>query len=290
MAISGDVFAIVSESFNFDIEKAPLMRADGAPTPFYGLFRSDTNECVGRAVSQHYKPHTCSQVLDLVEAANDAFGGIASVDCHFDKGHHVSITPSREMRKTLFENDSVFPRVIINGAYDGKGFKASLGMFRDVCQNLMIMRSAGNAIHRSLRHSSSLQDRAKSLVDEFSSLLDSWAKVGDVADRMSQREVDLAEFITAVYGDPKDSKRGATMHENRTREIVARVIRERQLLGLPATDGKISAWEAYNAVQGYTQHSTGRKSTRTTDFARAVRAFSSLDVLRAERVALGLSV
>ena len=266
------------------------MRADGAPTPFYGLFRSDTNECVGRPVSQHYEPHTCSQVLDLVEAANDAFGGIASVDCYFHKGHFVSVTPSREMRKVLFEKDAMFPRVIINAGYDGKAFKASLGMYRDVCRNLMLLRSAGGSVHRSLRHSSSLKDRAKSLVDQFASLLDNWSKVGDIVDRMSQREVVIADFINSVYGDPKDSKRGATIHEKRTEEIVARVIRERQLLGLPATDGKISAWEAYNAVQGYTQHSTGRKSTTTTDFARAVRAFSSLDVVRAERVALGLSV
>lgn len=290
MAISGDVYSIVSNAFNFDVEKAPLMRADGVPTPFYGLFRSDTNECVGRPVSNHYEPHTCAQVLDLVEAASDAFDGIASVDCYFQKGHFVSVTPSREMRKVLFENDAMFPRVIINAGYDGKAFKASLGMYRDVCSNLMIMRSAGNGVHRSLRHSSSLKDRAKSLVDQFASLLDNWDKVGDVVDRMSQREVVLADFINSVYGDPKDSKRGATMHEKRTEEIVARVIRERQLLGLPATDGKITAWEAFNAVQGYTQHSTGRKSATTTDFARAVRAFSSLDVVRAERVALGLSV
>lgn len=290
MAISGDVFSIVSNAFNFDVEKAPLMRADGVSTPFYGLFRSDTNECVGRPVSNHYEPHTCAQVLDLVEAASDAFDGIASVDCYFQKGHFVSVTPSREMRKVLFENDAMFPRVIINAGYDGKAFKASLGLYRLVCSNLMTMRSAGNAVHRSLRHSSSLKDRAKSLVDQFSSLLDNWGKVGDVVDRMSQREVVLADFINAVYGNPKDSKRGATMHEKRTEEIVARVIRERQILGLPATDGKITAWEAFNAVQGYTQHSTGRKSSTTTDFARAVRAFSSMDVLRAERVALGLSV
>jgi hypothetical protein len=47
----------------------------------------------------------------------------------------------------------------------------------------------------------------------------------------------------------------------------------------------VSAWDAFNAVQGYTQHDSIRRGNPTS-FQRAMMAQSNAAVLKAEELAL----
>jgi len=47
----------------------------------------------------------------------------------------------------------------------------------------------------------------------------------------------------------------------------------------------VSAWEAYNAVQGYVQHDASRKGS-PSDFSRIIGASRDMSVKKAETLAL----
>ena len=98
----------------------------------------------------------------------------------------------------------------------------------------------------------------------------------------------MVDFLDQIYGQPaEDSKRGKTVHKNRTEEIFRRLSRERFSTGRPSMDTsyKVSAWEAYNAVQGYVQHDASRNGS-PSEFARIVGASKAPAVKKAETLAL----
>jgi hypothetical protein len=259
-------------------------------TPWYGLFRSDSGKVVGRgSVTSRYLPHTTDDVLALVEASSVAFDGAADVRCHFRDGHYVSVTPSKDYRRTIYgTNDNIFPRLIINAGYGGTPFESSIGIFRDACQNLMILRSV-KAATVSIRHTSGLRAKMDELIESFSTLKEGWESVANLVEGMQARTVNMVAFLNAVYGEPGDSQRAVTMHQNRTETIFRRLYNERMRTGRPALgeDWQVSAWEAYNAVQGYVQHES-RRHGKVTSMDRIIMAADDASVLRAERLALAV--
>ena len=278
----------VKSKFDFSVDKFPLAGPDGLKTPLYGLFRSDTMEFVGKPCSKHYVAHQSDDVMALVESAGEAFEGVGDVQCHFRDGHYVSIAPSRDQRRAIYGTaDNIFPRFIVNAGYDGRAFSAIMGFYRDACSNLAMMRQvSGTSV--SIRHGSGLREKMDDLIQTFSVLRESWATLGDVIAELQSREVRMTDFLDQVYGQPDpDSKRGVTIHKNRTEAIFRRLSRERFTTGRGAMDSQfnVSAWEAYNAVQGYVQHDASRKGS-PSDFARVIAASNDAAVKKAEGLAL----
>ena len=181
------------------------------------------------------------------------------------------------------------PRVLIRAGYDGESFRASLGYFRDVCNN-MAMMSMVNGTSVCIRHTSGLRGKMDELIATFNTLKNSWSNLSDVVDQMQSREVQLVQFLDAMYPQPEGnaSSRATTVHKNRTEAIVRRVATERIRTGRPSmgNDFKISAWEAYNAVQGYVQHDAQARKGFTGEFDRILRASNDATVRKAERLAL----
>lgn len=283
----------VRSAFNFTIDKFPLSGPDGMRTPFYGLFKSDTGTAVGYgSVSDRYTPHTTDDVLALVEAAGVAFDGVADVKCHFDHGHYVTIQPTKERRLAVYgTKDNVFPRIVIDAGYGGQAFRASLGMYRDACRNMMILRMA-EGTNVAIRHTSSLRLQMDELIATFAGLEAGWGNLTTVVQQMQSREVRMVEFLNAIYGEPRsDEGRSVTMHRNRTEAIVRRLSSERMTTGRGplGSDFVVSGWEAFNAVQGYTQHDSIRRG-RPTEMERIVRALHDNKVAQAERLALTMAV
>lgn len=278
----------VRSSFNFNVDKFPLSGPEGMRTPFYGLFRSDNFEAVGKPVSRLYVAHQTDDVLALVDAVETVFDGVADVNCYFSDGHYVSVVPSKEQRIAIFgTKDNIFPRVLIRACYDGKAFKASMGYYRDVCRNMSIIRSVKQTTV-SIRHSSGLRNKMDDLVRSFSNVKNSWDSLGDVITRMEESKVSMASFLDSIYGQPdKDSKHAVTVHKNRTEAIFKRLQNERLATGRPSvgSDFMVSAWEAYNAVQGYVQWESGRRGS-VTDFGRVIAASSDRHVQEAESLAM----
>jgi hypothetical protein len=290
--MNGIITDKVRTAFGFTIDKFPLSGPDGLRTPFYGLFKSDDSTAVGYgSVSDRYEPHTTDDVLALVEAAGHAFDGVADVRCHFDHGHYVSIQPNKEQRMEVYRNDSVFPRIVIDAGYGGQAFRASLGLYRDLCRNMMIMRQAeGTTV--SIRHTSSLRLQMDELVTTFASLEQTWGNLQTVVQEMSNREVRMVEFLNAIYGEPKsDEGRSVTIHRNRTEAIFRRLQSERARTGRGTigNDFVVTGWEAFNAVQGYTQWDATRRG-RPSEMERIVRSLHDNKVASAERLALAMTV
>ena len=80
---------------------------------------------------------------------------------------------------------------------------------------------------QSIRHTRSLRPKMNDLIATFNKLESGWANLQDVIHHMESREVDLAEFLLAVYGTPEeDSKRSKTIHKNRIEAIFQRIREE----------------------------------------------------------------
>ena len=102
----------------------------------------------------------------------------------------------------------------------------------------------------------------------------------------------MVNFLDQVYGHPDAdaTKKALTIHKNRTEAIFKRLSTERFVTGRPemGDDFRVSAWEAFNAIQGYTQHDARSKAGFKGEFDRILRASSDANVLRAESLVMQL--
>ena len=300
-----DISASVREAFSFDVEKYPLSAVMGTeilPTDQYGLFRSDTGYLKGvKSVSPRYVPHTTDDVCALVDAAGEAFDGEIACKTHFRNGHYVSIQPTNAQRLAIYKDadtDNVFPRIVINAGYDGKAFSATMGYFRDACSNLAMMRMV-EGTNVSIRHTSGLRGHMNELIATFNTLKDSWGNLTNIIQRLESTDVRMTDFLNEIYGQPTAEQlalaatgqavRAVTTHQNRTEAIWKRLNRERNLTGRPQLTNTVSAWEAYNAVQGFVQHDAQAKEGFKGEFDSILRASNSKEVRAAEKLALELS-
>lgn len=290
---SSAVSNAVRKAFDFSVDKFPLSGPDGLTTPWYALFRSDTESVVGNgSVTSRYVPHQTEDVLALVDAAAEAFDGQIDVKCHFRDGHYVSIQPtSHDRLKVYGEQDNVWPRVVVNAGYDGRAFSATMGYYRDLCRNLAMMRRVeGTTV--SIRHTSGLRGHMDSLIATFNTLKDSWTGLSDVIMHLQNAEVQVVDFLNEIYPQPAEdaSKRAATVHRERTEAIFKRLQAERFRSNRPTMgkDFKVSAWEAFNAIQGFVQHDAQSKTGFKSDFDRIVRASRDANVRKAESLVLDL--
>ncbi len=284
----------VRAAFPFEVQKFRLTGPDNMTTPHFGLFRNDTSECIGNAVSADYVPHNVDDITVLCDACQEVFPDFSNITTHWREGHYVLARPSAEHRKSIFvpgdkSNDTVWPELRISGGYDGKPFRASISLFRDRCLNLMMLTTVAQCV-RTIRHTTNMRERMKELVLLFKNLASNWQVMGERAQQMAERRVVLADYLSNVFPEVPESKRGLTMHKNMILEIVERVSSEHRLMGLDSIT-ETSAWTAFNAVQGYQQHSTRPKQS---DIARMIMGLDDTDINkllhRAERLALGLAV
>jgi hypothetical protein len=281
----------VRAAYNFDVEKRALMTIGGHETPHFGLFRTDTNECVGKACGATYTPHTVDDVVAVVEAAAAAFEGDAKVSANWKDGHFVTVIPSKEYRRAVYGTDTLNPRLIIRAGYDGRAWRSSFGYFRDACLNLSMLRVEGVPTTVAIRHTRGLQNRRDELIEQFRTLTCRWDGVVEVAERLDAAQVELAAFIREVYPLTEDAAgKTVTTHEQRLGKIVMRIMRERAQLGRPTDDfHRVTAWEAFNGVQGYVQHDMPRRKAGSDRFLRMATALEDPSVQRAMDLALSLT-
>jgi hypothetical protein len=271
------------------VVKMPLFGPEGMRSPHYGLFRNDTSEGFGPAVSQQFVPHTTEDVVALVEATESVFGEAAKVDLGFREGHYVGVTPADNLRREVCDRDGVWPRLIIQARY-GESFRATMGVYRDACRNLHIMRSVtGTSV--TIRHTSGLREKMNELIADFGSLQGSWDTLVNRMQTMARTPVRLAAFLDEMYPQTEAmTERSVTRHRSRTEAIIRRIMRERVALGNTSENlHEVSAWEAFNGIQGYIQHEKSRRG-RPGDFDRAIMGMEDSVVARAESLLLSMAV
>lgn len=297
---ASDISSSIRSNFDFTVEKFPLYGPDRMVTDQYGLFRSDRGYINGvKSISSSYVPHTTDDVCSLVEAAANTFEDEVDCKTYWNRGHYVSIAPTRDHRRAIYgTNDNIFPRIIIRAGYDGKAFTGTMGYYRDACLNLSIMRKV-SATTVSIRHTSGLRSAMDDLIASFQKLHKGWENLVEIAKELETREVRMAEFLDSIYGVPTpeqltlaragQSVMAVTRHKNRTEAIWKRLNRERVRTGRPTmVNDRVSAWEAFNAIQGYVQHDAQAKTGFKDEFARILRAANDSHVRKAESLVLDL--
>jgi hypothetical protein len=281
----------VRSAFDFTVDKFPLSGPDGMRTPWYAMFRSDSNEVVGEgSVTSRYEPHQTEDVVALVDACESVFDEASQVKTHFRNGHYVSVAPSDDYRRSIYgSRDNIFPRLIIRGGYDRSAFNVTLGIYRDACQNLAMLRSVTET-YQSIRHTSGLRFAMDELIAQFQTLKDGWQTLENLVHGMQAAEVSMVDFLNQVYPEPDADagQRAVTIHKNRTEKIFKRLQRERIKTGRPAIDSTfaVSAWEAYNAIQGFNQWDAPRREGFKGEFDRILKASDNQAVRKAENLAL----
>lgn len=286
-----NICAKIDEAFPFEVNKLPLFGPENLRTNLYGCFKSDTGENIGGAVKKNYIPHTLEDIKAIALAGMTGFDG-AELHCSWNNGHSLIIQPTEEYRRNVFgTKDAIFPRGIIRAGYGGlKSFDGSLGLYRDTCANLMRLKVDGRFVSMRIKHTSGLMDKIQSLVNEFESLLQHWNGVADEAVEMNQVELNFNDFIRSVYPLPEQpTDRIIKTYEQRVTEIIKRLEGERRGFGrLNTSLSRATAWEAFNAVQGYEQH-TARKHGRPDKFQRMFSALESPVVDKAYDLALEMA-
>lgn len=288
--LSNEVVEVVTAAFPFEIKKMPLSLPDNVATDMRALVK-DTDigtPIITASVTKGYEPHQTSDVIALVEAASHAFDGEIAARCHWDGGHYVSIQPTKAERLSIFgTQDNIFPRMMIRAGYGGQSFRATMGLFRDACENMSMIRSVKSATV-AIRHTSGLRDKMGDLITDFRNLKKSWVKVTDVVHKMQDTNVDIGEYMAAVYTPPTKEKSVATHngYKRLIKKLISRFEGERDRTGRGrVVDNQASMWEMFNMVQGYCQHTKTRKGD-PNKFERMLKGLDDPDVKRAELIAV----
>jgi len=296
-----DVSSSVRSAFDFTVDKFPLFGPDNMSTDQYGLFRSDTGYLTGvKSISKQYVPHTTDDVCALVEAASTAFGGELDLKTHWRNGHYVEINPTLEMRKSVYgTEDAIWPRIMLRGGFDGKGFKATMGYWRDLCLNMSMLETV-ESTSVSIRHSSNLRSKMDELIHSFEGLKNGWDNLTEVAANMQSRTVNRLDYVREVFADrmpseeqltllainPNAKIRGLAVWDKMLKSMQNRLDDESRRSNRKVGREEVSAWEAFNMVQGYVQHDAQAKNGFKDQFSRILRAANDRHVKRAAQLAM----
>jgi len=296
-----DVSSAVRSAFDFTVDKFPLFGPDNMSTDQYGLFRSDTGYLTGvKSISKQYVPHSTDDVCALVEAASTAFGGHLDLKCHWRNGHYVSISPTLEKRRSVYGSaDAIWPRIMLRGGFDGKGFKATMGYWRDLCLNMSMLETV-ESTSVSIRHSSNLRSKMDELIHSFEGLKNGWDNLTEVAANMQSRTVNRLDYVREVFADrmpseeqltllainPNAKIRGLAVWNKMLSSMQNRLDDESRRSNREVGRKEISAWEAFNMVQGYVQHDAQAKNGFKDQFSRILRAANDRHVKRAAQLAM----
>jgi hypothetical protein len=188
---------------------------------------------------------------------------------------------------------------MLRGGFDGKGFKATMGYWRDLCLNMSMLETV-ESTSVSIRHSSNLRGQMDELIHSFEGLKDGWENLTAVAERMQSRTVNRLDYVREVFADrmPTDEQlaqlainpnakiRALKVWDNMLRAMQNRLDSESKRSNRAVGRQEISAWEAFNMVQGYIQHDAQAKTGFKDQFSRILRAANDKHVKRAAQIAM----
>jgi hypothetical protein len=291
----------IEAAFPREVVKVPLYAnaqfwygANFEATPHYGLCLErpeKPSDWIKATCKKGYIPHTKQDVKDLCTAVAAGFDLPAediNIDAHFikGKGHAVAITPTKKYRRTIAGSDTIFPTLYVR-AYYGGAFRAMVGMKRDVCSNLMMLRNVQQTTV-SLRHCGNYRDNFDVTVEQFRELIAISENVVEAAKRLNQVKVEMKQFLQEVF-PAQISDRAEKRQGRKIDAILTRLHKERLDLGSNVEGKEATLWEMINAVQGYCQHDKHRRSENRSYAGRAFAALNDIDVEAAYEYAFQLA-
>lgn len=285
-----EVENVIDGKYNFEVKKLPLVGLDDMDSPatgFCGLFRDDNLHIVGdSSVSSKYVPHSRNDIKALVEASRQAFDGELSVDCFWRDAHVLVVMPTRDAVAKIGGRDTIIPRLSIYGGFAGKGFQASLGFYRVICNNLAILNQVGG-VSANIRHTMGMRDKIDDLVTRFQEIKGSWDETVAAAEKMNEKKFVVRDFLADFFkSDDVKTERGRTRMLNIVDAVMTRIIREQTDLGTYDGLRTATGWQLFGAIHGYTQHEASRKEKDIT--LRGLDTWNDASIARLERMAMGV--
>ncbi len=286
-----EVDAYLEDAFDFDVIKRRMYDPDMKTTPHYGLekFHSvSKREWLPHTFKEGYIPHTLDHVKNLVRAYEYAVGSIGDVQCAWDNAH-VVVLRSLPGHSVDINGHVVEPTMMIRAGYDSTAVVSRLGLFNHVCANGLFNLDRDRSMSTRITHNAMMEGRIETLARSIEGLSDRVEEAVGAVRTASTVNVSLSEFVREVYPLSTDaSSRTRYNYESRVESIMMRVIRERAIRGFSLLEcsgnPKVSAFDAYNAIQGYEQHQARRKNVKNTT-ERMVRAVDNKFVRKAASLA-----
>ena len=285
------------EKFPKHITKRMLFGPSGEETGVYGLF-DEHNRFVGRgSVTDRYVPHQLEHVRPIIESVLGLPGfEEPDVRAEWKSGHYIRIRPNDSYRREIIKGDTIWPQLDLWFGLGGLPARGRLALQRDACSNLMMVRNSSE-INFSIKHTKSLETRIATIQDQFHSIVAKWDEVVDHCRNMHAKRINLKHLLAEIYPAPKsDAKQSTTKHNDKINAIWSRVMRESHKLNLetPSLANPITTgWMAFNAIQGYRQHTASRNGEKgmtkdQKEFNRSVSVLEDSTVQRAEELILSM--
>ena len=286
------------EKFPKQILKKPLLGPNGEATGVFGLFDEKGNFIGRSSVTDRYIPHQFSEHVRPIIKSVLGLPGFknAKLEANWKEGHYIRIRPDDDYRREVFKGDSIWPQLDLWFGLGGLPARGRLPMKRDACDNLQMVRNSSE-ISFSIKHTKSLETRVARIQDQFHAIVANWDSVVDHCREMHAKRINLKDLLAEMFPAPQgDAKRAVTNHNDKLNAIWSRITRESYKLNLetpslasPMTTG----WMAYNAIQGYRQHTASRKGERgmsqdRKEFERSVSVLDDSTVQRAESLILSM--
>mgnify|MGYP003652436189 CR=1 FL=1 len=277
----------LDSKFDFEIVKKQLHTYKSSTVtkavPYYGLFRSDTDEPACRnAVGEGYEPHQTKHIIQIATECAKGFecDETRSIRAWFKNGHYVSIAPSNDYRQRIGRNskDSIWPRILISGGLGGtSSLRINIGYWRDLCCNLAMPKQV-EGISINFRHSRTIAERIEQ-TDILGRVYASWHELAEKMGKMRLKEIPLASALHTIFGDHTERSEKAAIARNEA--IIKRIWNERQEIhnddhprNVRSLD-HVTGWEFYNGIQGYYQHDAPMRSAEIPSQLRRQRELTN---------------
>ncbi len=284
-AVQQAVRDAIFTAFPKEVVKMPLCGPDNLPSPHYGLCFEDATsrgDWCSATVKQGYEPHTREDVAVICETIAAGLDvPLADIDISAawknGKGHRVAVQPTKAYRRSVASGDTIWPKFIVRANYGGS-FIASVGMYRDLCSNMQMMRRVENTTVY-LRHVGSFRDNFDATVEEWQYLAAKFDNIVECATKLRESTVAVEEFYDRLYPQP-ETNASQTRHRNKLSAMFGRMVKERKQLGYSLADAtdhkKANLWELVNSVTGWVQHSK-RQTRNGQRLSDAAKAFAAVD-------------
>lgn len=264
----------IHEAFDCKVvEKITLKRPDGSDSQHVGVTVLHTDaepeylEDMPTTFKSGYTLHTVDDICVLVAAAVNSIMGMvsATLKCHWDNGHIVRFIFRDAVE--IAPGDEVRPTLTFKAKYDGTmSFMGVFGLFRMICSNGLVVPVEGTKpASFKMKHTSGMRDKMPQLEKMFADAGECIQNMIATAKKLASKQVDFDEAFNAVFGKRPDAEKKAAATRYANRYDAVRAIAEQEQLALGQES--LTAWIFYNAVQGYYQHTEGRKKDRSNEMA-----------------------
>jgi hypothetical protein len=299
-AVQSKIRDRILDAFPHEVIKVPLQGPDNQPSPHYGLCFDSLDapqpHFMSATVKKHYIPHTREDVAvacETIAAGLELDADQLEVSAFFKKakGHRVSVQPTAKYRRSVAGSDTVWPAFILNANYGG-ALQANVGMKRDVCSNLQMMRKVtGTTVN--LRHQGNFRTNFDETMRQWQDLAAKFDNIVEAAKHLQETRFSASDFYSQLYPEPTpaEGKAKHTRYEKKIDAMLERLAQERLDLNTHRSRSttQTNLWELVNSVTGFVQHEKRNKATghRLSKSEQAWMGVEDKECDRAWSLALG---